>query len=909
MKINQICKITLLVIATYCFTQIQTQAQNDNYGADAANKRFIPSLGTLGGRTDFNYLNLENHPARSGVPLGGIGVGNVEFAPDGRFVRIGMNNIHIPKSTTRACFFTLWQKKGGNISVKRLVRDDQSQYNMDGIKNTYYRGLFPTVELNFGKEFQAITPKINAYSGLVPHNIKDSSLPVVYFDVQVESSEDTDAAIAFSWEDLIGKGLKEPKSIEGMDGQIFSGNGREKLLNGEQWPAMEAVSTFSEFKKHARVQGVHQFASSPLIPIKATFQNYIQEVAILAETQEGMEISSLPSFDINSSGEGWNNFIKDGSFAKENQNILPLSVPGKTGGSAIAVKTHLKAGEKKTIRFMLVWYCDELKIDKENAASESYWKGGSDYGKYFHNFFDRIEQVIDYGYKNRARILKATKEWQEPILSSTLPDWYKFKVINSAYVIYTNMILNKKGDVTVNEGGMGGLAGTMDQRISSHPFYQKFFTQLDRSEMDIFADAQAANGSISHFIGHYYVGMGTVGGRIPTENNWMLDNTEGWIIQLAKDYEQTGDLDYLKKYVGRVKDGMAFVKSKMPEGLEIPVGPTTYDDFTHPPVYSYGAGMYLASLKATQAIAEAVCDTPWIKECKEQFDRSQKDMIRLLWNGRFFSYGCEIDGSKRLDNILFTGQLAGEFVSRYCGWGDILPMDILRSSLISQFKISLSNTPDYYANKVWDIDLGKGIDQRGSQCWPFYLESYTAYTALQAGYLEDAMDIMKHIQLVHLRKGWTWCQNLWNPAELNYMTAPVTWFSTDLFAGAGLNIPRKELRLAPIITGKEKILLPLFYPKFWATLSLDPKSKKASLTITKTFGNETIEINKLVVEAMGKPTSERTVISIPGFEISRGNTLDLTKWWSELTDTKLEKAVLPQADKVEFMHVNNMNTK
>lgn len=30
------------------------------------------------------------------------------------------------------------------------------------------------------------------------------------------------------------------------------------------------------------------------------------------------------------------------------------------------------------------------------------------------------------------------------------------------------MILNE-GDVTINEGGMGGLAGTMDQRISSHP--------------------------------------------------------------------------------------------------------------------------------------------------------------------------------------------------------------------------------------------------------------------------------------------------------------------------------------------------------------------------------------------------------------------------------------------------------
>ena len=158
------------------------------------------------------------------------------------------------------------------------------------------------------------------------------------------------------------------------------------------------------------------------------------------------------------------------------------------------------------------------------------------------------------------------------MLESTLPDWYKFKLINSGYVIYTNMILNKKGDVTVNEGGMGGLAGTMDQRISSHPFYQKFFTRLDRSEMMIFADAQQTRGNITHFIGNYYFGMGTVGGRIPTEEGWMIDNTGGWIIQLAKDYEQTGDMEYLRRYAGRVYNGMEFLRSLMPEGLEIPIG-------------------------------------------------------------------------------------------------------------------------------------------------------------------------------------------------------------------------------------------------------------------------------------------------------------------------------------------------
>lgn len=107
--------------------------------------------------------------------------------------------------------------------------------------------------------------------------------------------------------------------------------------------------------------------------------------------------------------------------------------------------------------------------------------------------------------------------------------------------------------------------------------------------MMIFADAQQTRGNITHFIGHYYFGMGTVGGRIPTEEGWMIDNTGGWIIQLAKDYEQTGDMEYLRRYAGRVYNGMEFLRSLMPEGLEIPIGGTTYDDFHHPPVYSYGA--------------------------------------------------------------------------------------------------------------------------------------------------------------------------------------------------------------------------------------------------------------------------------------------------------------------------------
>lgn len=59
----------LLVLCLLSF-YLSSEAQKDNYGAGAANVRFIPSKGLLGGRTDFDYLKLENHPGNSGVPLG-----------------------------------------------------------------------------------------------------------------------------------------------------------------------------------------------------------------------------------------------------------------------------------------------------------------------------------------------------------------------------------------------------------------------------------------------------------------------------------------------------------------------------------------------------------------------------------------------------------------------------------------------------------------------------------------------------------------------------------------------------------------------------------------------------------------------------------------------------------------------
>ena len=896
---------SVLVISLLFGFQIKAQQNTDSYGVDEANSKFKLANNVLGGNENFDYLNLKDHPAASGVPLGGIGAGNINLSPNGRFTRIGINNIHQPIKRTKSSFFALWVDDGSTKQTRRLVKDNEMQYGMKGIEHSYYKGLFPMANLKFDMGDMAVNPNITAYSGLIPHNVKDSSLPMAWFDVELEGLKDADVSVAFSWEDILGI-IRDPKSLEGMDGQLLSNN-RAKLCNGEKWPDMERPETRVMPYNRGKMSGFLQFTPNPILPLKWTFQNYVDHLAVVVEKSNNQKVSVLSSYSPLEGADAWAEFTEKGEFNTHAGETLLTPLKGGSKVSVLCVKTNIKKGEKKKIRFALVWYCPEVKI-KSTPAAGSYWPNGSDYNKYFHNYFKNIDGLVDYAFANRDRIKAQTEEWQQPILNSTLPDWYKFKLINSAYVIYTNMVLTKKGDVMVNEGAMGGLGGTMDQRISSHPFYQKFFTQIDRSEMNIFADAQDPQGFITHFIGHYYVGMSTVGGVNPTQRGTMVDNCSGWFIQLMKDYDQTGDMGYLKPQIERVKSVMAYLLECRPAGSEIPKGFTTYDDFQHPPLYSYYAGVWLTTLRAYKEFGEVIGDKNIVSEAITLFDKSQKEIISKLWNGRFFSYGSNTDGSNPADTILFTGQLAGQFLSRYCGWGDIYPMEMVKASMVSQFKISLSKTPDYYANKVWNIPLNKGIDNPGSQCWPFYLESYTAYTGMQAGFYEDAMDVMRHIQLVHLRKGWTWTQNLWNPNEVTYMTAPVSWFSTDILAGAGINIPRKEFRIAPILDGNTKQVFPLYYPTFWANLTLDPTTKTILLKITKTFGkNNSNQINKIISEPAGLASSERKVIQIKEFNIKNGNVLDLSTYWDVIMRSKLEKSVLKNAQMTEFREVKNRN--
>ncbi|MBN1902614.1 hypothetical protein JW926_14915 [Candidatus Sumerlaeota bacterium] len=882
--------ILLFLSLPFCdLVQDSAFGDDTDYGADAANAAFPSSIR----RTDspFNYLALRDHIGPSGVPLGGIGVGCFDIAPDGRFTRIALNNTHEDGvlKDVKGTFMAVWES--GYPVARRLVRDKNIFLGMSGFEHTTYRGLFPTTRIAFDNGGNTRI-SLHAFSGCIPHNIKDSSLPVAFLEVTFVNTmgSDCEVSAALSWEDIFGRGIrdiKDDRTLSELKNDAWGMWGNGATWN-EIWGDIERKPSFAEAFAMDGWKGIRQYTQGNFKPRKWSYQNYVSEVAILTESSRDAQVTFLPSYDVDQGDLSWESFVKTGLLSNMNQGgELFQSGSAKRKASAVAMKIKLKGAEMKTIRFLIAWHFPEPKIDREKDHPNS-WFGSADYARYFHNFFPDFKSLLKYAINERERILDETQEWRKPVLESSFPNWLKFKLINSSYTLFTNTILNKAGDFTVMEGGMFGLAGTMDQRICAHPVYQKFFPLLNRSEMELFSCTQGEKGDILHFDANYYIGMASKDGKTPTPHSSMLDNTMGWIIQLAKDYRETGDLKYLETNLDRIRKGFVYLKSQIKVEIQIPVGDTTYDDYPHPPIYSYTAGMYLATLNAGKEIGSALNDPKMAKDCKEQFEKTRSDFIRRLWNGRFFSYGCEMDGTGRQDHRMFTGQIAGQFVSRLCHWGDVIPLDMARASLISQFKTSLASSPDFYANKVFDLNLMRGVDMPGSQCWPFYLESYTAMAALQAGYVDEGLDIMKNIQMVHLRSGWTWTQNLWNPGEMTYMTAPVTWFITDVIAGAGLDVNKGVLYLAPIVSrDADRIAYPIYYPGFWASLVCVVGNKDMKLRIIETFGDGKIIIRKIVCEPAGLPAENRSIIDIEPFVMERNAALDLSPYWDILIDSNL----------------------
>jgi len=115
-----------------------------------------------------------------------------------------------------------------------------------------------------------------------------------------------------------------------------------------------------------------------------------------------------------------------------------------------------------------------------------------------------------------------------------------------------------------------------------------------------------------------------------------------------------------------------------------------------------------------------------------------------------------------------------------------------------------------------------------------------------------------------------------------------------VLAGSSLNLPADTISLAPVLPPHQsRAVLPVYFPRFWGTVTADRQTRKLTFAITKVFDGPPVTLRHVVTLPVSVGTSDRRTFDIPPFAVRPGCELDLGRYWDEIMAGNYQAPVLP----------------
>ena len=781
--------------------------------------------------------------------MGGIGVGKIELMTDGSFAHFTNNhNWDRPYPWAKGAFAAVRAQAGSDAPVSRLLRlTSTDEYaGVANIAHTRMQGLFPRAQIAFRDDALPVQVRLSAFSPLVPHDVKDSSLPVVTFVYTLSNPgpKPVRASVLLAWPNLLGWGgrdkgpyLKTPIIYDSTSGNTQT-PATAGALSGLRYATTQNYTDYQE--------------------------NTVGEYFIGAHQQPGVAVSTCAHWNADAPTPAfWQSFTETGQLTS-----APDDAAGTAG--AVAAQVSLAPGQSRTVRFVLVWAMPHFLMMQDNVPDAPPATGKhtvtTDAGHYWQNWFSGAQEIAAYADTNTIRLSAGTEAWQTYLLKSNLPFWLTLKTINCAFPIVTNTVLTKDGKFAIQESPlvMAGAVGTMDQRLAAHTFYTALFPEIDRAELELFAQCQQDNGQITHMDGNLYHVLGDP--HVLYGITGWPDLSCSWTMQTAQLYRWTGDASFLTRMAPHITHAMDWLKADDKDGDFIPEGGSTYD-YEHGPMGSfiYTASCYLGALRAASSLAAASGDTQSAKDYDARLAQTQHSVMTELWNGTFFRKWHMPDSGKNNENSFVSNQ-AGDWGARLAGLPRTLSPDIIHRSM--QQTIARHMKPFHPIPPMEVTPEGRLAT---GACYVLQHEPYLGCEAIYENYTDDGLD------MIHRLYGCIWTQDKdpWNESLVYwapdghrfafpyYMTSPTTWNVWFALSGASLNVPGHTLYLAPHLpTPLRELHMPVFFPRFWGWLDYVPSARKLTLCVDQVFDNSLSDNGKLYTVAPDTANSPLPPVTI-----------------------------------------------
>ncbi len=723
-----------------------------------------------------------NDKVRSGIALGGIGAGSVELRKDACFYNwwifnnepFGSGDQHPFEEDSMLFFLVRYQEKGGTPKIKLLQIDEGDL--VAAIPNHYYtfpwltgvecaksEMCFPVARFTFTDPQMPFVVGMEAMSSFIPHDVKNSSLPAIFFNFTVTSTTNkpVDVMLLGSMRNAVGYDTPDrayKTKIHRKPGYLvceMSCDGMDKKHS--TYGTMALASASSDSTYYAGWEHRHPYYE---IVIRST---------------------KLPNID-DTAGRN----SKDEKTGKVTAGARLFSTVGKS-------KRLLKRGASLQHEFVASWHFPNLYAGMTAKDKRQGKKKAKRFeGHYYDKFFKNATEVAEYAVKRRTTLCGQTVAFQAAMFDNTLPDYVTEQVSSNLNTFFTSSWLTKSGDFGIQEGitraqSWGPLA-TIDVALYGSISTAALFPELDKSMFRAHIRLQQKSGEIAHGIGRNF---GTP--DINEHVKGRLDLPSQFVTMALRGYFWTGDKSYLKEIWPAVTKALEYVlRERDMNGDLLPDmegAMCTYDNFPMFGAASFVAGIWLAALRYAVDAAKVLGRKDEARRYAEILEKATKVYEDKLWNGEYYLLYNDEGGPKGdKDEGCLSDQIIGQWTMHHVGFEDLLKKTRIRKAL--RKIMELSYQPEYgLVNCRWPED--EFFHEVPESCWSD--QANTCWTGVELafasfliyeGMVKDGLKIVKRIDDRYRDFGMYWDHQEWGGHYYRPMSA---WMILNAVLGLSIN--------------------------------------------------------------------------------------------------------------------------
>ena len=601
--------------------------------------------------------------------LGGIGTGNVSLGARGDLRDWEIFNSPAKSNALPNTFFAIRMQSGDDPAVGRVIEGPvqaphalshgyhpTSTAGLPRFAQSTLHGEYPFVTIQFEDDSLPVSIELEAYTPLIPLNAEDSGIPGALLTYSVTNTSNSDLNIT-----LVGS-LVNP--VGGLKPDAYSNLGGSKKSK-----------TVNEYRDEDGLRGLF-LRGATLADDDVDFGNM---ALVTTHNQTTVKRAWMRGAWFDYLREFWNDFMEDGLLTDLNYEAPPDDSRPDTG--SLGLVDTLAPGATGTYRFILSWYFPN-RVNNWQSNFFRHFANHQDENtaptirNHYATRFDDAWHVARYLHNENHRLETATRDFHEALFSSTLPPTVLDAVSANIVPIRSTTCF------WLEDGRFYGWEGCFDDEgccpgscthVWSYAQTAAFlFPSLERVMREIEFEVETEDDGYMSFRTFKTFGTTFVWPWGDQRPEAAVDGQMGSILRTYREYQLSGDQDWLKRLWPSIKNAMAFAGEQWDQDNDHVLDGkqhNTYDiEFYGPnPLSSI---YYLAALRAVEDMAHVMEEPQIAENCRRAFEQGSKNLDGMLWNGEFYIQKLTMSMRITISTVLAACRIRcwDNSMRAYSGW-------------------------------------------------------------------------------------------------------------------------------------------------------------------------------------------------------------------------------------------------